>query len=200
MTRWIPSLAACLLAFSPALAAQQPLPHAASRASVLDEDIRDIKGPVAIPASRSPMPWMPLAAGALALGAAGFAFRVVRRGRKQSAIDAARASFADLRSAVADGRGREIAYRVSETVRQFIERRLRLPASRETTEQFLRRLGDGSPASAGAGMEKRLAFAAFLQGCDLAKFSGWRLEPDQMTALVESGSTLVETIEKEQGP
>ena len=89
-------LAAGVLAFPAALAAQDPRHSGVERdASVLDQDIRDIKGPVEIPAPRSSLPWVPLGAGALVLGAAGFAaLRMARRTRTLTAIEAARASFA----------------------------------------------------------------------------------------------------------
>jgi hypothetical protein len=180
--------ALCAIAASPAARAQND--------DVLAQDIRDIKGPIEIPAKRSALPWVVLGAGVVALGGAGFAtLRIVRRTRKQTAIDAARASFAAARAIIPEGLCRDVAYRASETVRQFIERRLGLPASRETTEEFLRRLGDRALAGS---EEKRTAFAAFLEACDLAKFSGWQLDRDQMTALLESGANLVEAIEKEQ--
>ena len=192
-------LAAGVLAFPAALAAQDPQHPGVERdASVLDQDIRDIQGPVEIPAPTSSLPWVPLGAGAFVLGAAGFAaLRMARRTRTLTAVEAARASFAAARSMIPDDSGREVAYRVSETVRQFIERRLGLPASRETTEEFLRRLGEQTAACSD---ERRAAFAAFLEACDLAKFSGWQLDRDQMTGLVESGVNLVEAIEKEQAP
>ncbi len=180
-----PALASALLRASAAAA------QAADNATAAD--IRDIRGPVSIP-----YPWLvPVcAAGGLALAAAaGVAvWRWYRRRSLRSRMLSAHAlAFEQLeraRALMQDGRAYAFSCAVSDALREYIERRFELRATRATTEEFLRGIS-GSPAGGLSGFAGLLE--DFLTHCDLAKFARFDLTADTMQALYERARQFVET-------
>jgi hypothetical protein len=153
-----------------------------SAAVAAANDIRDIRGPIPIPVS---VPWA-LYLGAIALLslAVWAGVRVWRRRRARPPTPHERAR-AQLMAAEADPELQPpdvFAERVSGAVREYVEARFRLPATHQTSEEFLADLlvRDGlAPQLA----EQRPTLTAFLHTCDFAKFAGRSLHRESMRAL-----------------
>jgi hypothetical protein len=145
--------------------------------SPVAEDIRDIRGPVEVPA---PAPWEIYAAVTLAVALAAAA--VVRRLRRRSlaAHERAFASLAAARALMDPGLAREYATAVSGAVRRYIEERFLVPAGRRTTPEFLEAVaGDPPPL-----MRDHLApLKELLDFADRAKFGGFVLAPAEIEGM-----------------
>ena len=77
---------------------------------------------------------------------------------------------------------------LSNTVRRYLELRFRLPASQQTTPEFLKTL-------AGADLlnpAQQQILGAFLERCDLAKFARAGFSPDECQAAAQMARDLVE--------
>jgi len=169
-----------------AAAAPAALPGAAA------DDIRDIRGPKPIP---SPWIWPLWLAGGAALAALLYAAWRWNRRRAQVAAplpyEIALARLEAARSLMQPAHAREFSIAVSEIVRQFIEARFRVRASRRTTEEFLHDLLEPSDTLLAS---HRALLADFLQHCDLAKFARWILSIDEMeTMLTRAHAFVLET-------
>lgn len=147
-------------------------------------DIRDIKGPVAVP-----FDWTPVAAaGAVAVVAAGLAFvgsRLLRRISAPPAAAPPRPPDVEALEALARLRERRLTepedrtrwyVDLSAIVRAYIEGRFGLRAPEMTTEEFIHSVQRDSPLGAG----HRELLGAFLAECDLVKFA--RYVPDARAA------------------
>lgn len=155
---------------SAAPTATAPAP-AAPAAPPADDDIRDIRGPIALPAT---LPWWPFAAGGAALLALGalLAWRRRRLAAPPTALERALA-----RVAAASGDADAFASAISDAVRDYLVAACALPADRRTSEELLADLADARDASA-VTPEVRPLLAALLRGCDRARFAGWELDDD----------------------
>lgn len=151
------------------------------------QDIRDIHGPIVI-ASR-PSPWWYVGAGAVAAGLlAGMVF--YGRWRKPIPPPHERALRALTEAgSMFEGDPREFSFAVSEIVRRYVEEAFHVRAAQRTTEELLADLMiDRSPVAL-----HRTALGEFLHYCDLAKFAGWSLSPNDRVAMLASAETFVLT-------
>jgi hypothetical protein len=151
-------------------------------------DIRDIRGPKAVP---SPELWLMETAGAAALAALAYAawrwYRRVKMAPKTASEIALEKLQQALRLMQPDT-AREFSIEVSEIVRKYIEARFNVLASHQTTEEFLHGLVEPSDALLARHQE---LLGDFLGHCDLAKFARWVLSVDEMKSMHESARTFV---------
>jgi len=170
---------------APALAKISP----ATPASVMSEDIRDIRGPKHIP---SPWLWPLWLAGGAALATLLYAgWRWNRRRVLAAALRPYEIALAKLEAArvlMQPENAREFSITVSEIVRQYIEVRFEVWAARRTTEEFLHDLIDPSDVSL---THHRDLLADFLRHCDLAKFARWILSIEEMETMLQSAHNFV---------
>jgi len=172
--------------FIPALAMAGLLAGATLHAAPAQtDDIRDIHGPIAVPA---PRPVWPYLAGAGMLASAAGAVVLYRRRRAPALTPAARALRAldELRPFTA-AEARAFSFTVSEIVRRYVEASFPVRAAHRTTEELLADLmRDASPVAA-----KRAELGEFLRYCDLAKFAGWSLSSADMAAMLASAEAFI---------
>jgi hypothetical protein len=161
---------------------------APAAAPVTAEDIRDIRGPKAVPTAGL---WLvDLAGAAAAAGLAYMAWRWYRR-VKLAPKTAAQTALEQLEKALRlmqPDTAREFSISVSEIIRKYIEARFNVLASHQTTEEFLHGLVEPSDALL-AGHQELLG--DFLGHCDLAKFARWILSVEEMKTMHESARTFV---------
>jgi len=153
------------------------------------EDIRDIRGPKAIPGS-----WVVPAAVGAAIIVALCAYLLWRRRRSAPGLPALTLTERTLRRL--DGtrplmrpetaRGFGIA--ASEVIRDYIEKRFDVVATQRTTEEFLQALLQNSNE---ALARHRALLAEFLQRCDFVKFAGDTLAATDMESLFQSARRFV---------
>lgn len=169
-------------ATTPGVAAPSPTPG----------DIRDIRGPVAIP-----IPWL---APALALGGVLLAVLLLwllrrwwkRRAERvpppRPADEVALERLEAARALLDPARAREFCFAVTEAVRFYIEDRFAVRAARRTTDEFL---GDlvRTPTAGLAGHATMLEDV--LRQGDLVKFARAPLARDEMEALHQSAVRFV---------
>jgi hypothetical protein len=164
-----------------------PVPSAS--AADTNEDIRDIRGPLAIP---YPLAWLyGVAATLILLALAYAAWRFFRRGPKtrgklphEIALERLEAA----RALMMEDRVREYAFAVSEAVRVYIEQRFGERAARRTTEEFISDLlrQTGTPLA-----RHRPLLEDFLNHCDLPKFARWQLSAQEMESMHESARAFI---------
>jgi hypothetical protein len=173
----------------------KPAPAAPNAATA---DIRDIRGPKHIP---SPWLWPAWLAGALALGALGYAvWRWKRRHDLATAklpYEIALDRLEEARALMQPENAREFSFTVSEIIRDYIGDRFHVWAARQTTEEFLYDLLESSDALL-AGHGELLA--DFLHHCDLAKFALWILSIEEMETMLQSARTFVIEAAKTAAP
>lgn len=163
--------------------------HAPGAAAGIEEDIRDIRGPVHIP---YPWLWAVYLAGGLA-GAA-LAYAIFRLWQKQKPArillpyEIALGRLERARTLIDAGKSDEFSVEVSTAVRSYIETIFHLHAPRKTTEEFLRDILAGS--SSVLTRHSHL-LEDFLHHCDLAKFARWSLSKEEMEAMRESAVRFV---------
>ncbi len=175
------------VATTPASPAGQIATPAQAQAPVM-EDIRDIRGPKAVPSSEALVLEM-LAAGALiALACAAWYF--YRRSRLAAKLpyEIALARLEKARSLMQPDLAREFSIEVSEVIRSYTEVRFRVLATHRTTEEFLHDLLEPSDALLAS---HRALLGDFLHHCDLAKFARWELSVQEMNSMLVSASTYV---------
>lgn len=78
--------------------------------------------------------------------------------------------------------------RVSQVLRQYLERRFGLKATEQTTPEFL----DGLRGSALLGAEQQQLLGDFLRQCDLAKFARAEYSPAECAALMDTARAFVQ--------
>ncbi len=153
------------------------------------QDIRDIRGPKALPG-----PWEVPAALLAALVVALCAYLVWRRRHRalrQRPLTLSELTLQRLESTRAlmlPATAREFGIAASELIREYIEKRFNVVATQRTTEEFLQALLQDSNA---ALARHRLLLAAFLHQCDLVKFAGDSLGVTDMEALFQSARRFV---------
>lgn len=155
-------------------------------------DIRDIRGPIAIP-----YPWLlPLLAVAIGAVLGLVLWAVLRRRRRPAAppppIPADVLALQRLeraRALMEPPRAREFGAAVSEAVRLYIEARFDERAAHRTTEEFLHDL----LGRAGSLLSRHAPLLDdFLRHCDLAKFARHPLSVSEMQAMHRSAVTFVQ--------
>ncbi len=172
-------LAAALSLSSAALLAAPAVPPAAAHAAPA-EDIRDIRGPIAI---ANPWRWVALGGAVVACAAVGLTLAAIarrRRARPPTADERALARLAEAEQLAEAGDAAAYAAAASDAVRDYIEARFGLLATHATTDEFLQQLvaQSGSPLG-----EHRRPLAQLLSACDLAKFARLELPLGGMHAL-----------------
>jgi hypothetical protein len=93
--------------------------------------------------------------------------------------------------------GTEFATELSAVVRSFLERSLRLAATRQTTPEFLQ----GLRSSGSLSEEHQRLLQEFLEQCDLAKFAGVSPNPQQISRLSGAARDLIQAVSRKNlGP
>jgi len=156
---------------------------------LVNQDIRDIRGPIHLP---SPWLWTLWLAGGAAFAALLYAGWLWNRRRSSTPAllpyEIALARLAEARSMMQPENAREFSITVSEIVRHYIEVRFGVWAARRTTEEFLHDVVDQSDALL---TNHRELLDDFLGHCDLAKFARWILSVPEMETMLQSAHTFV---------
>jgi hypothetical protein len=177
--------------------AQNLIPSPATATASSTEDIRDIRGPKAVPSSEL---WFLWVAGGAALAVLGYgAWRWYRHVRTASKLpyEIALDRLENARALMTLETAREFSIEVSEIVRSYIEARFHVRVAHQTTEEFLHELLEPSDALL-AGHQKLLA--EFLHHCDLAKFARWILSREEMEEMHASARMFVLETGKPSAP
>jgi hypothetical protein len=153
------------------------------------EDIRDIRGPKAVPGS-----WVLPAALVGALVVALCAYAVWRRRHRAASprtltlSERTLQSLESTRPLMRPATAREFGIAASEAIRGYIEKRFDVVATQRTTEEFLQTLLQSSNE---ALARHRALLAEFLQQCDFVKFAGASLAVADMESLLRSARSFV---------
>lgn len=154
------------------------------------EDIRDIRGPKAVPGS-----WIvPAVLGGLIL--IGLLVAYVSWRRRQGRTRHCKLTLSEqtlerlegTKALMQPATAREFGIAASEVIRHYIEKRFEVLATQRTTEEFLQTLLQ-SPNAALA--RHRSLLGEFLQQCDFVKFAGTSLAVADMEALFRSARGFV---------
>ncbi len=154
------------------------------------EDIRDIRGPKAVP----PAPWVMPAVLAAAILMVLCAYILWRRRprtaprRNLTLSEQVLERLEEIRPLMRPATAREFAIAVSEVIRNYIEKRFEVIATQRTTEEFLQTLLQSSNE---ALVRHRSLLAEFLQQCDLVKFAGASLATADLESLFQSARGFV---------
>ena len=153
------------------------------------EDIRDIRGPKAVPGSWA----LPAAlAGALVVALCAYAFwrRRQRRAspRTLTLSEQTLERLEGTRPLMRPATAREFGIAASEAIRDYIEKRFDVVATQRTTEEFLQGLLQSSNETLA---RHRSLLAEFLQQCDFVKFAGASLAVTDMESLLRSARGFV---------
>jgi Domain of unknown function (DUF4381) len=176
----------------PIAAAQDTGPHAlaasTAQATEATEDIRDIRGPKAMPGS-----WVvpALLAGAIAVALVYAVWRRHQRTIRPRELPLSEQALERLertRPLMFPATAREFGIAASEVIRSYIEKRFDVIATQRTTEEFLQLLIQSSNDSLA---RHRSLLAEFLQQCDFVKFAGASLAQKDMESLFQSARTFV---------
>jgi HAMP domain-containing protein len=153
------------------------------------EDIRDIRGPKAVPGS-----WVLPAvfAGAIAVALCLYAVSRWRaravHPRDLTISEQALQRLEETRPLMHPATAREFGIAASEVIRNYIEKRFEVIATQRTTEEFLQTLLQSSNESLA---RHRPLLAEFLQQCDFVKFAGASLAVTDMESLFRSARGFV---------
>jgi len=154
-----------------------------------EEDIRDIRGPKAVPGS-----WVLPAVLAGALVVALCAYALWRRrpretpGRSLTLSEQALEQLESTRPLMRPPTAREFGIAASEVIRNYIEKRFDVIATQRTTEEFLQTLLQGSNEKLA---RHRSLLEEFLYRCDLVKFAGGSPAVTEMESLLQSARGFV---------
>ena len=154
-----------------------------------EEDIRDIRGPKAVPRS-----WLLPAMLAGAIVVALCAYAVWRRrhrgtdGRSPTLSEQALERLENTRPLMRPATAREFGIAASEVIRNYIEKRFDVIATQRTTEEFLQTLLQSSNETLA---RHRSLLEEFLQQCDFVKFAGASLTVTDMESLLRSARGFV---------
>jgi Domain of unknown function (DUF4381) len=154
------------------------------------EDIRDIRGPKAVPVAGSSMLAASLA-GVLVVALCAYAVWRRRRLARPPTLTLSEATLQRLdntRSLMRPATAREFAIAASEAIRDYVEKRFAVIATQRTTEEFLQTLLQ-SPNEVLA--RHRSLLAEFLEQCDFVKFAGASLAVADMESLYRSARDFV---------
>jgi HAMP domain-containing protein len=154
-----------------------------------EEDIRDIRGPKAVPGS-----WVVPAVitGAIVVALCAYAIwrrrhRETRR-RSLTLSEQALERLENTRPLMRPATAREFGIAASEVIRTYIERRFDVIATQRTTEEFLQTLLQSSNEMLA---RHRSLLEEFLHQCDLVKFAGASLAVTDMESLFRSARGFV---------
>jgi hypothetical protein len=155
-----------------------------------EEDIRDIRGPKAVPAGS----WSVYGAVGALIIALCVGYVLWRRRHREARPRILTLSEQTLerlertRALMQPATAREFGIAASEVIRNYIERRFNVIATQRTTEEFLQTLLQNSNE---ALARHRPLLAEFLQQCDFVKFAGASLAVTDMEALFQSARGFV---------
>jgi hypothetical protein len=157
----------------------------------VDEDIRDIRGPKAVPTA-PPLVLAVLVGALLVMLCAAYAIwrhrhRAARQ-RNLTLVEQTLERLEGTRPLMHPATAREFGIAASEVIRSYIERRFHVIATQRTTEEFLQTLLQGSNETL---TRHRALLAEFLQQCDFVKFAGASLAVTDMQALLQSARGFV---------
>ena len=153
------------------------------------EDIRDIRGPKAVPG-----PWLVpalLAAAVLMALCAYVIWRRRRHGTQPRPLTLSERTLQRLdgtRPLMRPDAARAFGIAASELIRDYIEKRFDVVATQRTTEEFLQALLQSSNTTLA---RHRSLLAEFLQQCDFVKFAGYSLAVTDMESLFQSARRFV---------
>ena len=154
-----------------------------------EEDIRDIRGPKAVPGS-----WVlpAVLAGALVVALCAYAvWRRRHRGTRSRSLTLSEQALERLESTrplMRPATAREFGIAASEVIRNYIEKRFDVIATQRTTEEFLQTLLQSSNESLA---RHRSLLEEFLQQCDFVKFAAASLAVTDMESLFRSARGFV---------
>ena len=154
------------------------------------EDIRDIRGPKAVPGSWL-LPVVLVAALLVALCVAYAIWRRRHRGarpRSPTLLEQTLERLERTKALMQPATAREFGIAASEVIRNYIEKRFEVIATQRTTEEFLQTLLQSSNETLA---RHRSLLAQFLQRCDFVKFAGASLAVTDMEALFQSARGFV---------
>ena len=166
------------------------LPPLNAAAADSGEDIRDIRSPKSLFPLALVLEWLSIGV-VLALG--GYAVWQRRRHRPSRALEyfeIALKRLQELRPLMRPASVREFSSAISDIVRRYIEAGFKVTATHQTTEEFLLDIlkADNTPLAL-----HRSLLAEFMRQCDLAKFAGMSLTPDNMESLYQSARSFIIT-------
>jgi Domain of unknown function (DUF4381) len=153
------------------------------------EDIRDIRGPKAVPGS-----WVVPAVLAAAIVVALCAYVLWRRRHREirrrtpNLSERTLQRLDDTRALMRPDTARAFGISASELIRDYIEKRFDVIATQRTTEEFLQDLLQSSNE---ALARHRSLLADFLHQCDFVKFAGDSLAVTDMESLFRSARRFV---------
>jgi HAMP domain-containing protein len=154
-----------------------------------EQDIRDIRGPKAVPGS-----WVlpAVLAGALVVALCAYAvWRRRHRGTRSRSLTLSEQALERLESTrplMRPATAREFGIAASEVIRNYIEKRFDVIATQRTTEEFLQTLLQSSNESLA---RHRSLLEEFLQQCDFVKFAAGSLAVTDMESLFRSARGFV---------
>jgi hypothetical protein len=157
------------------------------------DDIRDIRGPKAVPST----PWvMPaLLAGVIILALYAYVVRrrhprprVPPRRRNLTLSEQTLERLEQTRPLMRPATAREFGIAASEVIRSYIEKRFEVSATQQTSEEFLQTL---LQSSNDVLTRHRALLAQFLQQCDFVKFAGTSLAAADLESLFQSARGFV---------
>jgi hypothetical protein len=154
-----------------------------------EEDIRDIRGPKAVPGS-----WVlpAVLVGAVVVALCAYALwhrrRRETRGRSLTLSEQALERLENTRPLMRPATAREFGIAASEVIRNYIEKRFEVIATQRTTEEFLQTLLQSSNETLA---RHRSLLEEFLHQCDLVKFAAGSLAVTDMESLFRSARGFV---------
>jgi hypothetical protein len=163
---------------------------AASTASAVSsaEDIRDIRGPKLLLTD-----WVlpAVIAGAIIIALVIYGVWRWRRNRRARVLlphEIALQRLEEIRTLMQPAHAREFSTAASDIVRNYIEQRFDVTATRRTTEEFLRDLLETPNASLA---RHQSLLGEFLLQCDFVKFAGMSLNEQDMESLRQSARVFI---------
>ncbi len=179
-------------------AAWQPIPVRVTTtvaSTDVRKELRDITPPEDIPAPPSwlrHLPWVGLAAAAAGLVAGGWGLRrrFLRPEPPPEPHDWAAAELTRLEGLNLPAAGEVERYHtlVGDVVRVYLEQRYQLPASHQTTTEFLETMRRAPQLT----KEQQALLRDFLQRCDMAKFARAAPTPDECRAVADMARSFVQ--------
>jgi hypothetical protein len=153
------------------------------------EDIRDIRGPKALPGS-----WLlPAVLVGAVLVTLCVAYAIWRRNREARPLNLTLSEqtlerLEGTKTLMQPATAREFGIAASAVIRNYIEKRFEVISTQRTTEEFLQTLLQSSNETLA---RHRSRLAQFLQQCDFVKFAGASLTVTDMEALFQSARGFV---------